>query len=49
MAVYTDVPESDLDAFIAQYDVGSVLSYKGIAEGIENTNYVLHTQTGQFI
>jgi homoserine kinase type II len=49
MAVYTDVAEGDLEAFLRQYDVGRLMSYKGIAEGSENSNYVLHTETGPFI
>ena len=43
MAVYTDVAVEDLEAFLADYDVGELLSYKGIAEGVENTNFLLHT------
>jgi homoserine kinase type II len=49
MAVYTEVSDEDLAAFIASYDVGELLSYKGIAEGVENTNYLLHTGAGQYI
>ena len=49
MAVYTEVPDDELAAFIASYDVGALLSYKGIAEGVENTNYLLHAEKGQFI
>ena len=49
MAVYTEVSDDDLKAFIARYDVGELLSYKGIAEGVENTNYLLHTTGGTFI
>ena len=48
MAVYTEVPDDDLAIFIASYDVGALLSYKGIAEGVENTNYLLHTERGPF-
>ena len=44
MAVYTDVGDDDLNAFVAQYDIGAVIAYKGIAEGVENTNYLLQTQ-----
>jgi homoserine kinase type II len=40
MAVYTDVSDEDLQAFAAQYDLGAVVSCKGIAEGVENTNYL---------
>ncbi|KAA3531733.1 homoserine kinase [Agrobacterium tumefaciens] len=43
MAVYTDITEDDLRNFLIQYDVGSLTSYKGIAEGVENSNFLLHT------
>ncbi len=46
MAVYTEVSDDELAAFVASYDVGGLLSYKGIAEGVENTNYLLHTEKG---
>ena len=49
MAVYTEVTDEELSAFIATYDIGTVLSCKGIAEGVENTNYFLHTSGGSFI
>lgn len=49
MAVYTDVSETDLQLFIADYDIGQLLSYKGIAEGVENSNFLLHTSEGNFI
>jgi homoserine kinase type II len=49
MAVYTDVAADDLSAFLARYDIGELLSYKGIAEGVENTNFLLHTSAGSFI
>lgn len=49
MAVYTDVPEDDLRRFVARYAIGSVVSFKGIAEGVENTNYLLRTEQGSFI
>jgi len=48
MAVYTEVSDDELAAFIASYDLGAVLSYKGIAEGVENTNYLLHTEKGPY-
>jgi homoserine kinase type II len=48
MAVYTEVSDDELALFIASYDVGALLSYKGIAEGVENTNYLLHTEKGPF-
>lgn len=49
MAVYTEVSDEELSAFLETYDIGTVLSYKGIAEGVENTNYFLHTTRGSYI
>jgi homoserine kinase type II len=49
MAVYTDVGVEELTAFLAAYDLGEVLSYKGIAEGVENSNFLLHTSRGYYI
>ena len=46
MAVYTDVSAEDLGRFLAGYDLGALLSYKGIAEGVENSNFLVHTGTG---
>lgn len=49
MAVYTDINEVELAAFLSNYNIGTLTSYKGIAEGVENTNYLLHTTAGAFI
>jgi len=49
MAVYTDVAAEELEAFLAGYALGELLSYKGIAEGVENSNFLLHTTAGSFI
>jgi homoserine kinase type II len=49
MAVYTDVADDELRAFIALYDIGEVLSCKGIAEGVENSNFLLTTERSNFI
>jgi len=49
MAVYTEVSDDEVNAFVARYDIGEVLSCKGIAEGIENSNYLLTTERGPFI
>jgi homoserine kinase type II len=49
MAVYTEVSDEELARFIALYGLGNLLSCKGIAEGVENTNYQVHTANGQFI
>src|SRR6185295_2096291 len=43
MAVYTDVSFEELEAFLANYDVGVPRSFKGIAEGVENSNFYLQT------
>ncbi len=49
MAVYTDVSDDELEAFVENYDIGALTSFKGIADGVENTNYLVHTETGPFI
>ena len=49
MAVYTDIAENDLAAFLDDYSIGGLLSYKGIAEGVENSNFLMHTDTGSYI
>jgi homoserine kinase type II len=49
MAVYTDVSAEELQAFLATYDVGDLLACKGIAEGVENSNFLLHTSRGSYI
>jgi homoserine kinase type II len=49
MAVYTDVVAEDLTRFLAGYDIGELLAYKGIAEGVENSNFLVHTSHGYFI
>ena len=49
MAVYTEVSDAALSEFLAAYDIGTLLSCKGIAEGVENSNYFLHTTGGSFI
>ena len=49
MAVYTTVDDVSLGTFLEAYDVGEVVSVKGIAEGVENSNYLLMTDQGRFI
>jgi homoserine kinase type II len=49
VAVYTDIADEEFSAFMAGYDLGAVLSVKGIAEGVENSNYLLSAEAGQFI
>jgi homoserine kinase type II len=49
LAVYTDFSDEEFAAFMAGYDLGAVTSVKGIAEGVENSKYLLATERGQFI
>ena len=49
MAVYTEISEDDLAAFAAAYDIGEVVSCKGIAEGIENSNFLVRTADASYI
>jgi homoserine kinase type II len=48
VAVYTDVGAEELESFLSGYGIGELLSYKGIAEGVENSNFLLHTTSGYF-
>jgi homoserine kinase type II len=49
MAVYTEVADEELQAFIASYAIGALTSCKGIAEGVENSNYLIQTEAGRYI
>ena len=49
MAVYTDITDAELEAFLADFDLGEALSCKGIAEGVENSNFLVETTAGRFI
>lgn len=49
MAVYTDVSSEELETLLAGYDIGHARSFKGIAEGVENSNFYLHTDHGAYI
>jgi len=49
MAVYTEVSDEALRAFLAGYDLGELIAFRGIAEGVENSNYALKTTGGDFI
>ena len=49
MAVYTKLTENELKKFFSKYDLGKILTYKEIREGIENTNYFIQTEKGKFI
>ena len=49
MAVYTEVTDEALPGFLGQYDLGAILSFKGIAEGVENSNFLMHTERGRYI
>ncbi|MBL8697007.1 MAG: homoserine kinase [Alphaproteobacteria bacterium] len=49
MAVYTEVDDEELEAFVASYDIGTLVSAKGIAEGVENSNFLVQTTKGPWI
>ena len=49
MAVYTQVTDDALARFLSDYDIGDAIAFKGIAEGVENSNYLLETQIGRYI
>ena len=49
MAVYTDISAEDLNLFLADYDLGAASAFKGIAEGVENSNFLLDTTAGRYI
>src|SRR6201999_3423767 len=48
MAVYTDITDEELAGLLADYDLGAALSLKGVAEGVENSNFLLETETGRY-
>jgi homoserine kinase type II len=49
MAVYTDITDAELEGFMAQFDLGQPVAFKGIAEGVSNSNFLLETDAGRFI
>ena len=48
MAVYTDITDAELEGFLGDFDLGRALAFKGVAEGVENSNFMLETQAGRF-
>jgi homoserine kinase type II len=49
MAVYTDVTDEALAGFLGDYEIGEMVAFRGIAEGVENSNFSLRTTQGDFI
>ncbi len=49
MSVYTIIEENELKSFLSNYDVGELLDYQGISDGIENTNYFVNSTSGRFV
>lgn len=49
MSVYTRIETRELEAFLGEYDLGTLLAHRGISEGIENTNYFVTTTVGQYV
>jgi len=48
MAVYTDITDEELSSLLADFDLGAPLSLKGVAEGVENSNFLLETEAGRY-
>jgi homoserine kinase type II len=48
MAVYTDITDEELAGLLADFDLGQALSLKGVAEGVENSNFLLETEAGRY-
>jgi homoserine kinase type II len=48
VAVYTDISDAELETFLAKYDLGAPISFKGIAEGVENSNFLMETDKGRY-
>ena len=49
MAVYTEITDDEFTTFVSEYDIGRIVSLKGIAEGVENSNYLLQTDRTNYI
>nr|WP_305909530.1 phosphotransferase [Methylomarinum sp. Ch1-1]MDP4522449.1 phosphotransferase [Methylomarinum sp. Ch1-1] len=49
VSVYTRITTAQLQRFLQYYDLGALIDFSGIENGVENTNYRLHTDRGQFI
>ncbi len=49
VAVYTDISDAELEGFLQGYDLGAPRTFKGIAEGVENSNFFLETERGRYI
>lgn len=49
MAVYTDITDDELAELLADFDLGAAVSFKGIAEGVSNSNFLLETESGRYI
>ncbi len=48
MAVYTDITDEELAELLADFDLGAPLSLKGVAEGVQNSNFLVETETGRY-
>ena len=49
MSVYTKITNGELDLHLKNYSLGKIIKFSGISEGIENSNYLLNTESGDFI
>ena len=49
MAVYTKISKKDISYINRKFDIEKILKFKGIKQGIENTNYLLKSKNKKFI
>ncbi|MEY2910242.1 MAG: Homoserine kinase [Pseudomonadota bacterium] len=49
MAVYTKLEHQEVRQFLEQYNINNFKDYKGITEGVENTNYLIKTSEQDYI
>ena len=49
MAIYTKLEKEDIDNFFSKYNLGTIVNYQGIKQGIENTNYLIESEKEKFI
>jgi len=49
MSVYTELTHSDIESILSSYNLGNLQSFEGIAAGIENSNFFIHTEQGRFV
>jgi len=49
MSVYTELTHENISHILKKYSLGTLLSFEGIAAGIENSNFFIDTEQGRFV